>query len=76
MGAPVTDGPDPRMPFSVAALAERWACSEGAIRNQLRAGRLAYFRIGTLIRIPAAEVDRFEAASLVDARDSTEGSSR
>lgn len=54
------DGLDPRMPFSIASLAKRWACSQGAVRNLLRAGRLPHFRIGTLIRIPAAEVEKFE----------------
>jgi len=54
------------MPFSIASLAKRWACSQGAIRNLLRAGRLPHFRIGTLIRIPAAEVETFETASRDD----------
>lgn len=56
----MTAGLDHRAPFTVASLAKRWACSEGAVRNLIRAGRLPHFRIGTLIRIPAADVERYE----------------
>ncbi|WP_442800404.1 helix-turn-helix domain-containing protein [Sphingomonas sp. STIS6.2] len=62
----MTDGLDPRIPFTVASLAERWGRSEGAVRNLFRASRLPHFRIGTLIRIPAAEVEKFEIASRTD----------
>jgi excisionase family DNA binding protein len=48
-------------PYSVAQLAERWDCSEGLVRKLIRRGVLASFRLGTLTRIPAAEVARFEA---------------
>lgn len=47
--------------FSVASLAARWECSPSAIRNEIARGHLRIFRIGTLIRIPAEEVDRFES---------------
>lgn len=47
-------------PFSVPQLAHRWGCSEGLIRKMIRDGRLQCFRPGTLIRISAAEVERFE----------------
>lgn len=47
-------------PFTVARLAERWECSEGAIRRRIVAGELRTFRIGALIRIPASEVERIE----------------
>ncbi|WP_156025037.1 hypothetical protein [Sphingomonas phyllosphaerae] len=47
-------------PYSVTALAERWSCSEGVIRKQLQSGAIGHFRIGTLIRIPDAEVRRIE----------------
>ena len=46
--------------FTVASLAAAWECSEGVIRKLIVAGRLRSFRIGTLIRIPADEVERFE----------------
>lgn len=51
---------DPRPPYSIEQLAERWDCGEGLIRKLVTEGRLPSFRIGTLIRIPAVEVDRFE----------------
>ena len=47
-------------PFSVPQVAERWGCSEGLVRKLIRSGELACFRPGTLIRIAAAEVERFE----------------
>lgn len=53
-------GAEPTRPFTVASLAERWECSEGAIRARIKAGELATFRIGALIRIPATEVERVE----------------
>ena len=48
------------MPFSVRSLAERWSCSEGMIRKMIKDGTLQCFTIGTLIRIPVAEVERIE----------------
>lgn len=48
-------------PYSVAQLAERWDCSQGLIRKLIRNGELQPFTLGTLIRITAAEVQRFEA---------------
>lgn len=47
--------------FTVATLAERWDCSEGVIRKLIKDGELGCFRPGTLIRIPAEEVRRFES---------------
>lgn len=46
--------------FTVASLAERWNCSEGVIRKCIERGDIAAFRLGTLIRISAAEVARIE----------------
>jgi excisionase family DNA binding protein len=46
--------------YTVASLAEAWQCSEGVIRKAIVDGRLGCFRLGTLIRIPAEEVARFE----------------
>lgn len=48
-------------PYSVAQLADRWGCSGNVVRKLINQGELACFRIGTLIRIAAAEVARFEA---------------
>lgn len=50
-------------PYSVAQLAERWGCSGNVVRKLINQGELRCFRIGTLIRIPAAEVARFETAA-------------
>ena len=46
--------------YTVASLAAEWECSEGAIRKLIGGGKLGHFRIGSLIRIPAEEVRRFE----------------
>jgi excisionase family DNA binding protein len=56
--APFASG-NPRA-YTVASLAAAWGCSEGVIRKAIHEGRLGCFRIGTLIRIPAEEVARFE----------------
>jgi hypothetical protein len=50
------------LPFSPGTLAERWACSSAKVRRMCRAGELAWFPVGCGIRIPAAEVERFERA--------------
>lgn len=50
----------PEPPFSISALADRWNCSEGAVRNRIKSGQLGYFRVGNLYRVPAEEVARFE----------------
>lgn len=46
--------------YTVASLAKAWSCSEGVIRKAIASGDLHCFRLGTLIRIPAEEVARFE----------------
>jgi excisionase family DNA binding protein len=50
--------------FTVASLANAWECSEGVIRKLIRDGELGCFRLGTLIRIPAEEVARFECQNI------------
>lgn len=47
-------------PFSVPQLADRWGCSEGLVRKLIRDEQLQCFRPGALIRISAAEVERYE----------------
>lgn len=47
-------------PYSPETLAARWGCSAEKIRLMYRDGELAGFRLGKLIRIPAAEVERYE----------------
>jgi excisionase family DNA binding protein len=50
--------------FTVASLAAEWECSEGVIRKAIREGQLGCFRLGSLIRIPAEEVARFECQNI------------
>jgi excisionase family DNA binding protein len=47
-------------PYSPETLADRWGCSAEKVRLMYRAGELAGFRLGKLIRIPAVEVERYE----------------
>lgn len=50
--------------YTVASLAREWQCSEGVIRKAIASGELGCFRLGTLIRIPAEEVARFECQNI------------
>ncbi|MFN3474034.1 MAG: helix-turn-helix domain-containing protein [Blastomonas sp.] len=52
-----------RPTFTVRSLADRWECSEGMIRKMIKTGDLQCFTIGSLIRVPATEVERIECAS-------------
>lgn len=61
-------------PYSPQTLADRWGCSPDKIRIMYRAGELAGFTLGKLIRIPAQEVERYECLS-GDSQD-TEASGR
>jgi len=47
--------------YRVADLAERWSCSHSKIRTLLRDGVLPTLQLGTMIRIPIAAVDEYEA---------------
>lgn len=50
-------------PFTVADLADRWACSRRHIYNLIERGELKVFHAGgTLRRISAGEVARWESA--------------
>lgn len=60
-------------PYSPETLAERWGCSSEKVRLMYRSGELNGFRLGKLIRIPAAEVERYECQDT--ASQSTEESS-
>lgn len=60
--------------FTVPMLAERWHCSENSIRTMIRTGQLRSFRIGVLIRVPAAEVVRLECLMNTQSSDSGEAS--
>lgn len=50
--------------YTVASLAAAWECSEGVVRKLIAGGKLGSFRVGTLIRIPADEVERFECQNI------------
>ena len=47
-------------PYSVATLAARWGCSDDVVRRLIAEGHLQSFRVGDLIRVRAAEVERYE----------------
>ena len=52
-------------PFTVAALAERWQCLRQHVHDLINSGKIACFRLGRLIRIPADEVERIESVESV-----------
>ena len=52
-------------PYSPQTLADRWGCSAEKIRRMYRDGELAGFELGKLIRIPAAEVARYECQNIL-----------
>lgn len=54
-------------PLSVAQLAERWGCSTALVRKLIDKGEVKAFRLGTLIRIPVAEVERYEGKADAEA---------
>lgn len=60
--------------YTVASLAEAWQCSEGVIRKLVASGALGCFRLGTLIRIPAEEVARFQNTQSSASRGDTQSS--
>ncbi len=51
-------------PYTVDTLAKRWGCSPGMIRKRIKSGEIRVFRLGALIRIPNAEVERFESLNM------------
>lgn len=56
----------PTHAYSVALLAERWGTSDQFVYDQIKAGRLAAFKLGNkLIRIRPEAVDEYEAAAAV-----------
>ena len=46
--------------YTVASLAEHWACSRDVIYKLIRDKQIKAFRIGTDLRISAEEVARYE----------------
>ncbi|MBN9291258.1 MAG: helix-turn-helix domain-containing protein [Hyphomicrobium denitrificans] len=50
-------------PFTVAQVADRWACSRDAVYSLIRERKLRAFRVGgKLLRVTAGEVERWESA--------------
>jgi excisionase family DNA binding protein len=49
-------------PFSVKTLADRWECHPDVVRRLIRKGDLKSFRVGALIRVSRAEVERYECS--------------
>ena len=47
-------------PYTPETLAQRWECSPRHIRLLTQRGRIPHFKLGSLIRIPVEEVERFE----------------
>jgi excisionase family DNA binding protein len=50
-------------PYTVDTAAEYLGCSTAHVRNLCAKGALRHFRIGRLIRIPAAAMEELECAS-------------
>ena len=49
-------------PFSVKTLADWWGCHPDVVRRLIRKGDLKSFRVGALIRVSRAEVERYECS--------------
>jgi hypothetical protein len=56
----------PAKPFTPKSLAARWECSEQHIRDLITGGDVRAFRLGSLLRISAAEVWRIEGGGEID----------
>ncbi len=63
-------------PYSVATLANRWGCHASVIRRMIRAGKIAVFRVGDLIRIAHSEVESWEKSAKITVSEDTEESTR
>lgn len=60
-----------RPPFSLKTLAERWGCSDETVRQMVISKKLPAFRVGTMLRIPAAAVEEYEACKNTGSEGST-----
>jgi excisionase family DNA binding protein len=50
-------------PFTIETAAEHLGCSARHVRNMCAAGKIRYFRLGQLLRIPAAAMRELEASA-------------
>lgn len=48
-----------------AAVAERWSCSVMTVKRRIKAGLIHAQKNGRLVRIPIAEINRFEAEATI-----------
>lgn len=62
-------------PYSPETLGERWGCSAEKVRRMYHDGEIAAFRLGKLIRIPAAEVERIECQMTTASSSTAENTS-
>lgn len=51
-------------PYTPETLAERWHCSAETIRQMCARGELRHFRVGRMLRIPAAAVEDLECGNI------------
>ncbi len=49
--------------FSARSLAQRWGCSAKTILAMVQRGELKSFRVGSLVRVSLAEVEKFETCA-------------
>ena len=62
-------------PYSPETLGARWGCSAEKVRRMYHDGELAGFRLGKLIRISAAEVERIECQASTESASTGASSS-
>jgi excisionase family DNA binding protein len=60
-----------RRPYTVEGAAEFLACSPSHVRNLCHRGKLRWFPLGRLIRIPASAMEELECASSGSGEPST-----
>ncbi len=63
-------------PYSIATLADRWGCDPAVVRRMIRAGKIAVFRVGDLIRIRGEDVDTWERSAKITVSEGTEVSTQ
>lgn len=55
--------------FSARTLADRWGCSPKTVLSLVRREEPKHFKVGSLVRIPLCEVQRFERSMAVRTAD-------
>jgi excisionase family DNA binding protein len=54
--------------FTLKTLAARWGCHRRTIMGLIKEGKLRSFRVGTLVRVSTAEVERYEGQPLTESQ--------